>query len=417
MRNVLVVLHRYTGLVMALFMVIVALTGSILAFSTSLERVIAPELFARQAAGTPLELPALIERGQALDPRIQVVGVSVKDGDRAQLLFFPRVDPDTGKRYSLDFNQIFVDPFTGLELARRRARDLSQGRINWIPFVLDLHMNLVLPRRIGGQVLGWVALLWTLDCFVALSLSFPRWHGGALAAASHTWWSRWIAFWGITWNRSFFRMNFDLHRAGGLWTWPLMLMFAWSSVYLNLHDVYAPVTGAVLDYPANNNHGGGSDRLAQPLEHPRLDWRQAQEHAAAAITQAGFALTRIESLTYSAAQGQYTYRVATNEDVQTVGGRTYVVVDGNSGALVELRRPRGQHSGLTFTNWIYALHMANVFGLPYRIAVFVSGLVLTLLSVTGIYIWWKKRAFRRHIATRTEPRPAPRPLGVPTKVA
>ena len=38
-----------------------------------------------------------------------------------------------------------------------------------------------------------------------------------------------------------------------------------------------------------------------------------------------------------------------------------------------------------------ALHMANVFGLPYRIFVCALGILITMLSVTGVYIWWKKR--------------------------
>lgn len=102
MRHVLVVLHRYAGLLLAVFMVIVALTGSLLAFSTSIERRIAPELFAPHPTGTPLDPPTLIVRGQALDSRIEVMGVSVKDGDRAQLQFVPRIDPATGQRYRLD---------------------------------------------------------------------------------------------------------------------------------------------------------------------------------------------------------------------------------------------------------------------------------------------------------------------------
>lgn len=399
MRHVFVVLHRYTGLVMAVFLIIVALTGSILAFTTQLERLVAPELFAVNTTGTRLDLATLLEHGQALEPRVRVLSVSVKDADRALLQFVPRIDPATGKRYELDFDQIFIDPFTGAELARRRLGDLSQGRINWLPFVLDLHMNLVLPRSIGGQLLGWIALLWTLDCFVALYLTLPRRHSQPTPGSSANWLARWGAFWGVNWRRSAFRLNFDLHRAGGLWTWVLMLMFAWSSVYLNLHHVYAPVTGAFLDYPANNNHGGGPPRLAEPLDAPAVDWHQAQQDATAELTKAGLSLTRVESLSYSPAQGLYTFRVATNMDIQTVGGRTYVMVDGSTGSLAQLRLPSGQHSGLTFTNWIYALHMANVFGLPYRILVFVSGLVLTLLSVTGVYIWWKKRGFRKHAAT------------------
>jgi uncharacterized iron-regulated membrane protein len=39
--------------------------------------------------------------------------------------------------------------------------------------------------------------------------------------------------------------------------------------------------------------------------------------------------------------------------------------------------------------------MARVFGVPYQIFVFVLGLLITMLSVTGVYIWWKKRRARK----------------------
>src|ERR1700758_1906115 len=41
-----------------------------------------------------------------------------------------------------------------------------------------------------------------------------------------------------------FRINFDLHRAGGLWFWLLLFVFPWSSVMLALRPVYERVTKA-----------------------------------------------------------------------------------------------------------------------------------------------------------------------------
>jgi uncharacterized iron-regulated membrane protein len=386
---------------MTVFLIVVALTGSLLAFRTEIERLAAPQLFARARSGTPLDPATLIERAQSVDPRVRVLAVSLKEEGRAQLGFRPRIDPATGKRYVLDFNEIFIDPYNGKELGRRRNGDLSQGLVNLMPFIRLLHGDLVW-RPTGTRLLGWIAVLWTLDCFVALYLTFPKWRRLSRFDAGRVWLSRWTASWQVTWNRRAFPLNYQLHRAGGLWVWLLMLMFAWSSVYLNLHSVYAPVVGALLDYPAHNNHGGDPREraLAKPVENPALSWRQAQHRAEEELVRAGLTLRRVESLSYSPQLGVYQYRVATNMDIQTTGGRTYVTIDGNTGHLNELRLPSGQHSGLTFTNWIYALHMANVFGLPYRIVVFLSGFALAMLSVTGVFIWWKKLGFRRHAAKK-----------------
>lgn len=48
------------------------------------------------------------------------------------------------------------------------------------------------------------------------------------------------------------------------------------------------------------------------------------------------------------------------------------------------------------TRWIVDLHMARVWGLPFRIFVCVMGVVVTALSITGIVIWWRKRRGRSH---------------------
>ena len=45
-RGVFVLLHRWTGLVMAGFLAVIGLTGSVLAYNTELERVFAPQLLA-----------------------------------------------------------------------------------------------------------------------------------------------------------------------------------------------------------------------------------------------------------------------------------------------------------------------------------------------------------------------------------
>jgi uncharacterized iron-regulated membrane protein len=74
---------------------------------------------------------------------------------------------------------------------------------------------------------------------------------------------------------------------------------------------------------------------------------------------------------------------------------TQLLLDANTGELKLLLLPTGQYGGNTFTTWIYSLHMANVFGLPYRIFVSAFGLIVVMLSVTGAYIYFKKRQARR----------------------
>jgi uncharacterized iron-regulated membrane protein len=76
--------------------------------------------------------------------------------------------------------------------------------------------------------------------------------------------------------------------------------------------------------------------------------------------------------------------------------------DADSGAQRLFVQPSGRYAGNTVTEWLYALHKADVFGLPWRIFVCVLGLVVAMLAGTGVWIWLKKRGSRR-LATVSAP--------------
>jgi uncharacterized iron-regulated membrane protein len=75
--------------------------------------------------------------------------------------------------------------------------------------------------------------------------------------------------------------------------------------------------------------------------------------------------------------------------------------DADTGAFLNLKAPTtAEPLGNKIKHWLFALHMAHVFGMPFRILVCALGLVITMLSATGVYIWWKKRNARLSRKTR-----------------
>jgi len=387
---VAVFLHRWAGLGMTIFLVIVGLTGSLLAFRTDLERLINPQLFAESKPGqTPLDLATLAEKAEALAPHARA-GYFWVERDQAVMAMRPRNDPATGKPYELDFNHLFLNPYTGKELGRRRDGDLRQGRLIVVPFIYDLHATLTMGST-GGWILGIVALIWTLDSFVGFYLTLPR--------GTSDFWKRWKNAWNVKWNANAFRVNFDLHRAGGLWFWLLVFVFAWSSVMLTLLPVYVPVTKALFDYRSPEDSIQGA-MLPTPLDVPKLDWHQAQAAAEKLMAEQaalhGFTVTRPYGMGYIPEFGVYPYAVRSSRDIRGHGWDTSIWVDGNTGALRDVDLPSGQHTGNTVSTWLWGLHYGDIRDwLPYRILVCLFGLVLSMLSVTGVYIWWRKRKVRR----------------------
>ena len=394
---------------MALPLIVAALTGSLLAFYPELERAINPGLYAAQQDAPRLDigvLGALVEERMA---EARVKGVYLAGiGDATYALVEPRTDPATGKRYALDFNQLFLDPYTGAELARREMGALSAGNANLMAFIYKLHYTLALHDT-GVLVLGIVGVVWTIDCFTGAYLTFPRRRAGNIAALQIEqragWWRRWRLAWAIKWRAPATRINFDLHRAAGLWLWAMLLIFAWSSVYMNLWDsVYTKVTRVFSPY-----HALWTDVpvLKQPLQEPRIGWREAGARGARLMTEHarkhGFTIEEIVYLRLYRDRGVYVYRVRSDRDVQDRRGRTDVAFDADTGELRLFSLATGQHSGNTLTNWLYALHMGNVFGLPYRIFVCVLGLAVTSLISTGVIVWFGKRNVTRRARARHAP--------------
>lgn len=400
-RRTFVWFHRWVGLTMTVFLVIVGLTGSLLAFKGELERMLTPQLYATPRPGMArLDLATLADRAESLVPTAQVTNVSVSEPDHAIVGMRPRKDPATDKPYTLGFGQLFLDPWTGEELGRRTYGDLSQGLVNLIPFINTLHYELALGT-IGVWVLGIVALVWTIDCFIGFYLTLP--------AGKGQFWRHWKPAWLVKRNSGAFRLNFDLHRASGLWLWAVLLVFAWSSVYMNLWDtVYTWATRAVLDYRPTWTELA---ELPRPRENPRLDFHEAlaagERIMAEQASRYNFRVEHPVRLGYQPRYGCYIYVVRSSRDIADKSARTYGYFDGDTGALRFLDLPTGQYSGNTVTSWLFALHMADVFGLPYRIFVCVLGLLITMLSVTGVYIWWRKRSARKSLARWTGPEEPP----------
>jgi len=388
-------LHRWTGLVMAGFLILVGLTGSMLALWSPLERLVCPQIYAAPRPGVPqLDLATLAEHAGTLVPQCRVAGVELFGTNQVWVSFEPHhMDPATAHLCTLGFDQLLLDPWTGAELGRRKFGDISQGWINLMPFIYQLHSNLRLSMT-GYWILGGVALLWTVDCFVGFYLTLP--------VALDRFWQRWRPSWLIKRRAGFYSFNFLLHRASGLWLWAMLFIFAWSSVYLNLSAVYDRVTGALFDYtwavshPMEMPHREGN----QP---PKLDWRAAQEAGARLMAEQaaihGFTVERQESLSYVPVENAYYYDARTSRDISDLNA-TALVLDGDTGGFRSLRLTTGEHSGNTISTWLYALHTADVFGLPYRIFVCFLGLAISMLSVTGVYIWWKKRKGRLFTASR-----------------
>ena len=403
MRSVLVWVHRWAGLTMTGFLVILGLTGSVLAFHEPLDRWLNADLFyAPTREGPALDVFELRERAEALEPRARVdsFDLRLEEGRSFSVFLSPRNDPATNNPLGLPYNQLFLDPYTGAKIGARDTGEISFDRRRILNFILRLHTSLALPQSYmiwGSTLLGIVALTWTIDCFLGFYLTLPlHIRSEHSYGARGRWRSRWKPAWLIRWNGGAYRLNFDIHRAFGLWTWAILFMFAWSGVSFNLTSVYRPVMSAAFDMGTLFDER--QPRLVTPLETPGLGFREAyargHELMAQEAARQGFSVDHEIALGLNRGDGQYVLAVQSSKD-WVDWGTTAVFFDANTGEYARSMLWADDKSGEAITHWLMFLHMAAVFGLPMKIFVCAMGFVITALCVTGVYVWWKKRSARR----------------------
>jgi len=81
-------------------------------------------------------------------------------------------------------------------------------------------------------------------------------------------------------------------------------------------------------------------------------------------------------------------------DDSAMPGRSWVVIDQYSGAVLSRLDARTAPAGSKIPIVNRAIHVGGLYGVPTRILAFASGLAVLLQTVTGFIMWWRKRTIK-----------------------
>lgn len=380
-------LHRWSGLAILIFLTVACLSGSYLAFRSEFDRWLNPGMLIVTEGEFRLPLAAAIAAVERDVPGAQVTSLYLPQRRDAALSIYVRAagTAATGHGHGsvaspLAVNQVFVDPYTGRLLGGRRTTGNQPSRATLGHVMLRLHYAL-LASDAGEWVLGVCALVWLLTLPMGAALAWPlKWQ---LAAG---WW-RVIT---VRIGSGAYAVTYDLHRSIGLLTLPLAAMLAFSSVYLNLPGLVKPVVDALsplTPVPTRSARAWPSDPV---------DADRALAAAMAVVPGA-----EAYSVTRDFTRSWYAVRLRAPGDISTFGNN-YVYVDAASGAVSATNLAGASTAGDRFILWQFPLHSGLGFGLTGQTVIALTGLLLTLVNLSGLYVWFVNWRLRRRASLRRE---------------
>lgn len=361
----MLVVHRWFGLTIGLFFVLLGLSGSYLVYKDTFQEWIGADV--RRAAGLtgPVDLARAAAAAQeGLGVPVPPTAVAWSDDPRRNLEFGFTGLPGMG-RASV---KAFVDPVTNEYRGKESFRETFSG------MVFFFHHDIFLggTGRVIMAVAGFAML------FILL--------GGL-----YLWWPRkqtWARVLKLAPLRNPVQANLELHRFLGFHTLLLMVMVTFSGVYISKPNWFQSV--------GPRGGGGGARDEAPP---PLVDFAKL---GAFLEGQPKPLSARID-----ARKSRLQLRLG-DAPARTFDLQSFAEVE------PEAPRPRDMRGVQRM------LHAGNFWGRAGEILIFISGLLPLFFYVSGIYVWWKKAEIRRR--RRVSPKPAgrgprPRDAGPPAPAA
>ncbi|HYK10114.1 MAG TPA: PepSY-associated TM helix domain-containing protein [Gemmatimonadales bacterium] len=354
-RSVLLNTHLVVGLVAALPLVCLGLTGAILVFENPINDALNAKITAVRptAGGRPLSLRSLEDSVTRTHPGYRVVEADFGSDDR-HAWGVAVVSPD-GK----DEVDEFVDPYTGRVLGRPEQQSVVMNRIH------QFHTRF-LAGSLGNTVTGWSGVLLAFLAVTGLIL----------------WWPAKIAR--VRPGAAGWRLAFDLHQTVGAFAWVLLLILALSGMVIHWNDgasaLAYKMTGATPVPPFPRSVKGCEGR-------PILGIDSLASTAQAIVPGAHMTVIGLPDNPSMPVRAQFKY----SEDA-TPAGRTLVFLEACSGRPVQVLSSRTAPAAYRMTRmWNREIHTGDVLGWPSRIVMALASVCLPLMAVTGPLMWWGRR--------------------------
>lgn len=351
-------LHRWLGLGLLLFWVVMGLTGSVLVVYRELLNAGRP-VPAVPAPPATVDLDAVLQTLHTSEPRREGpwrIELPLNAGDPVVARYLQPAETR---------DRAFAPRMVWLDAAGQRVHHTAfWGEEPWT-WLYDLHYTLLLDAP-GRHAVGVLGVLMTVSLVSGLVLWWPR--SG-----------RWAQAWSFKRGAAPERRVYDLHKLAGAGGALVLVMLCLTGVLLTWQRQITPWLDRVsplFQPPPVQISGPPKVPLATAVRMAQAAFPGAQPRWVESAPHAG-GLLRVQLWQ----AGEPSRRFP----------RTQVWVDAATGEVVGVRNGLDAGASDTVLAWLHPLHNGEVAGWPGRILILMSGLLPLVLGVTGVLRWRHKR--------------------------
>ncbi|WP_394781902.1 PepSY domain-containing protein [Undibacterium sp.] len=365
-------IHWFLGITAGTVLIVIGLTGGLLSFHEEILDALNPGIMhVTPAASAMLAPEQLLDKLRAVDPerRIVTLAISSEAGESTKITYAP---PPGVRRGEIRY----ANPYTGELLPRAAGQDFFE----WVE---QLHRWLLLPTDTGKLVAGTVAC-----CLFILALSglYMRWPRKPLSL------------------RAWFRLDFALTGRSFLWnlhsvigTCALVMYlvstitgmyWAFDWVKQGMNTIAGEAVAPRRAPPVQGEKKVGKPKKAEPPADLTLAWEVFQKEGGP------YSKLSIRMPDKAGQPVQFTYLDPNPPHEQA---RNRMAIEPLTGKVTQNQRYADKTTGGKAIAAIYPLHMGTYFGLPGRIVMTVSTLMLPLFAITGWMLYLDRRRKQRQI--------------------
>jgi uncharacterized iron-regulated membrane protein len=368
LRGLWLQVHKWIGLLLAVLIIPISVTGSALVWHDWLDEAVNPQRYMVTSQTATRDAGAYASAARAaLAPGDRLASIRYPEHEGGPVIAsaVPAPAPGAGGGPPARTN-VWLDPGSA------RVLDKASSNAGLVRVLHVLHGSLMVPGW-GRTIVGWVGVFMFVSCLTGIWLWWPL--TGSVRR-------------GFRWRRQN-STNANIHHLLGFWVLLPLAMLSFTGFWISFPSVFSAFEASQPKAKGKGGAGAPADRAraarARPLEQTSLSLEQA---LAAARPLATGPLVSIAWPTDQAGEWKFSF--------QRERGPAEVAVDDATGEVTPPRPPRPETNARLMRRW----HDGTGMGAVWQIIIFVGGIIPAILSVTGIVMWLRSRGWRSRLAAK-----------------